>query len=82
MYEICERCGQIATDRHHIFNGAMRNKSEIFHAVIYVCRKCHDEIHNNAELRKEIKAQWQEKLMKEHKWSEDDFREVFKKSYL
>ena len=81
MHKICEICGQIASDRHHIFNGAMRSKSEQYGAVINVCRGCHSMIHNNAELRMTLKAIWQEKLMIDNNWSEEDFISVFKKNY-
>ena len=82
MQEVCEICGRLASDRHHIYNGAMRSKSEEYGAVVYVCRNCHDLIHKNAEVRLTLKSCWQEKLMIEHNWSEDDFRAVFHKSYL
>jgi ribosome-binding protein aMBF1 (putative translation factor) len=81
MYQVCEICGKIATERHHIFNGAMRNKSEDYGAVIRVCRNCHNMIHKNAELRMKLKAIWQEKLMIDNNWSEADFISVFKKNY-
>lgn len=81
MQKICEICGAIASDKHHIFNGAMRSKSETYGAVINVCRNCHTMIHNNAELRLKLKEIWQEKLMIDNKWSEEEFREVFKKNY-
>lgn len=78
----CYRCGRVGCDRHHIFNGPMRNKSEEYGAVIPLCRECHSFVHNNAELRLQYKKEWQIKLMDENGWTEDEFREIFKRSYL
>lgn len=80
---ICYKCGGRATEMHHIFNGAMRKKSEQYGAVIPLCRECHDRIHNqSAEERIALKAEFQEKIMAEQGWTIDDFRAVFKKNYL
>lgn len=78
----CYLCGLPPTDKHHIFNGAERNNSEKYGAVIQVCRKCHNEIHRNAKLRLELKAEFQHKIMCEYNLTLDQFREIFKKSYL
>lgn len=78
----CYICGKPATDHHHIFNAAMRKKSEKYGAVIMVCRTCHEKIHSDAELRLELKAEWQKILMEQNNWSIEDFRKEFYKSYL
>ena len=41
----CFLCGCQATDRHHIFGGANRAKSEKDGLVVMLCRKCHNELH-------------------------------------
>jgi hypothetical protein len=41
----CFLCGCQATDRHHIFGGANRPKSEKDGLVVMLCRKCHNELH-------------------------------------
>ena len=79
---MCYLCGDTATDRHHIFNGPMRNKSEEYNAVINVCRECHDLIHKDYSLRESLKAEFQHKIMVEHNLTIDEFREIFKKNYL
>ena len=79
----CEICGQeTRTDRHHIFNGSMRNKSEEYGAVINVCRRCHEQIHKDAELRLRLKALWQRKIMNEYRWTTEEFIQHFYKNYL
>jgi hypothetical protein len=79
---ICYLCGDRASEIHHIFNGAMRKKSEIYGATIPLCRECHDEIHKNATERLGLKAEFQKKIMAEQGWSIDEFREIFKKNYI
>lgn len=79
---ICELCGARASETHHIFNGALRKKSEEYGATIRLCRECHDAIHKNDAFRENLKAQYQQKIMDEQGWSIEDFRKVFYKSYL
>ena len=79
---ICELCGARASETHHIFNGALRKKSEEYGATIRLCRECHDAIHKNDKFREKLKAQYQQKIMDEQGWSIEDFRKVFYKSYL
>ena len=76
---LCHR--ETNLDRHHVFNGAMRNKSEEYNAVILVCRNCHERIHKDAGLRNSLKAQWQQALMAYHGWTLDEWREIFHKNY-
>lgn len=80
----CYICGREATDRHHIFNGAMRNKSEEYGAVVNLCRECHNAVHNdgNQTLNRNLKAHWQRQLMIDNDWTVEEFIQVFKKSYL
>ena len=79
---ICEICGQRATETHHIFNGALRKKSEKYGATIRICRNCHDKIHKDSKLRESLKADYQKKIMAEQGWDADEFREEFYKNYL
>lgn len=84
-YKECYRCGLPATDMHHIYNGALRKKSEQFGAVIPLCRKCHNYYHHDAQGRKDyndLKAVFQLEIMGEWDMSIDEFREIFHKSYI
>lgn len=78
----CELCGRHGeTETHHIFNGAYRKKSEEYGAVIPVCRICHNAIHAKAELRKVLKLKYQIKIEKEHGLTDEQFIQLFGKSY-
>lgn len=80
--DVCRYCGSPATDTHHVFNGALRKKSEEYGATIRVCRSCHEYIHKNADFRMMIKKTFQLQIMAERGMSEEEFREIFYKSYL
>lgn len=69
----CFLCGRNDSgdplERHHIFGGANRKKSEKYGLVVYLCgNRCH----RNGQL----------KAMEEQRWTEADFRREFGKSYL
>lgn len=87
----CYLCGANGTgeplDHHHVFGGAYRKKSERYGAVVFLCHeKCHLRgkyaVHNNAQQNRVLKAEFQEKIMGEQGWTEDEFRAEFGKSYL
>lgn len=84
-YKPCTRCGRPATDMHHIFNGAYRKKSEIYGAVIPLCRRCHDYYHHSGKGRQEyekLKAVYQRRIMNEYGLTIEDFRDIFGRSYI
>lgn len=79
--DYCFRCGRYApTDWHHIFNAALKKKSEQYGAMIKVCRRCHEVIHTK-EMAK-TKALAQSKIMQVYGLSTDDFIKIFKRNYL
>ena len=83
----CELCGSTQwIERHHVFNGAYRRKSEKFGAVAYLCHFCHNEppdgVHFNAEKMKQLKAKYQVQIMDKYSMTEDDFICEFGKSYI
>lgn len=57
-------------ERHHIFNGAYRKKSEKYGLVIDLCHYCHNEppngVHYNADNMKKLKRYGQLKAMSEN----------------
>lgn len=74
-------------DKHHVFGGANRKLSEQYGAVVYLChQRCHENgpeaVHRNAEVKRRLQEEWQEKLMEENGWTVEDFRLVFGKNYL
>lgn len=74
-------------DRHHIFGGAMRKKSEKYGLVVYLCHsRCHifgrNAVHQNAAVMQELHEYGQRKAMEEQGWTEEEFRQHFGKNYI
>lgn len=83
----CYLCGKYgATEKHHIFPGPFRQKSEKYGLVVDLCHWCHNEppdgVHQNRERALILKQRGQRKAMKENGWSVDDFIREFGKNYL
>lgn len=88
----CWLCGRIgygfnAPERHHIFGGANRKKSERLGLVVYLCgNTCHrngpQAAHNNAETMQRLHEYGQKKAMQENGWTKDDFIREFGKNYI
>lgn len=67
--------------------GAYRNKSEKYGLVVYLCgERCHrnggNAVHRNGNQMRLLRRYGQLKAMQEQRWTEDDFRREFGKSYL
>lgn len=73
-------------ERHHIFGGALRKKSEKYGLVVDLCHFCHNEppdgVHHNKEAMLKLHQFGQMKAMQENNWTIDDFRREFRKNYL
>lgn len=87
----CFLCKQAAygdpLDKHHIFFGALRKKSEKYGLTVYLHHsKCHifgeNAVHVNADINRKLQAHAQKKAMEHYGWSVDDFRAEFYKNYL
>lgn len=79
----CFLCGRNDSgdplERHHIFGGANRKKSEKYGLVVYLCgNRCH----RNGDQMRRLRRYGQLTIMKDEGWTEDDFRREFGKSYL
>ena len=85
---LCGRCGgSDPLDKHHVFFGPFRKKSEHYGLTLYLCHfRCHifgeDSVHKNAEIDKKLKSEVQRKAMKHYGWAVDEFRQLFGKNYL
>ena len=90
--ECCFLCGQPAgwndpLDKHHVFGGALRKKSEkdglwvrIHH---YRCHECGPKsVHQCAAVREKLQAEAQRAWMEERGASVEDFRAEYYKSYI
>ena len=87
----CWRCGRNGCadplDRHHIFGGPFRKKSERYGLVVDLChRECHifgpEAAHNNAETMQSLREYGQRKAMEENDWTTEDFIREFGRNYL
>lgn len=86
----CYQCGRNGNgdplERHHVFNGAYRMKSERYGAVVDLCgRRCHREspesVHRNAAVNLALKEEFQRKIMAEQGWTVQQFVDEFGKNY-
>lgn len=79
MEGYCEICHKWrALEHHHVFNGAFRNKSEQYGAVVEICRECHDDLHHRHPAKyKWLKREWRDRLMAWNGWTEEDFIREF-----
>jgi len=91
FYEVPERChrcgieGQMA--HHHLIPGKPgRQLSEKYGLVVPLCPRCHEFVHSGKVLGTkalhQMRRYGQMLCMEKQGWTEDQFREVFGKSYL
>lgn len=85
---LCSRngCGD-PLDKHHIFGGANRSKSERYGLYVYLCHnRCHengpDAVHRNPETAQRLHEYGQRLVMEEQNWTAEEFRFEFGKNYL
>jgi hypothetical protein len=88
----CWLCGSAGgpfneLERHHIFGGPNRKKSERYDLVVYLCGDtCHRNgrraVHRNAETARDLHEYGQKKAMLENGWSTEEFIQQFGKNYL
>lgn len=84
----CFLCGrECHLDRHHIFGGANRKKSEQYGLVVLLCHdNCHlfgiNAVHRNAETMKMLREYGQRKVMREQGWDIQRFIKEFGKNYI
>ena len=81
---LCGRYGQ--TERHHVFPGPFRKKSEQYGLVVDLCHWCHNEppdgVHHNRKTALILKQRAQRMVMREQSWTTDAFIREFGKNYL
>ncbi len=83
----CFLCGAYGqTEKHHVFGGALRRLSEKFGLWVYLCHRCHNEppdgVHFNQKKNLSLKAQVQIRAMYIYGWTVEQFRKLFRKSYI
>ena len=87
----CWLCGRNGTadplDKHHIFGGAYRNKSEKYGLTVDLCHcNCHlfdkKAAHNCRETMDELHRYGQKLAMQRYGWTKEEFMLEFGKNYL
>lgn len=87
----CWLCGKNGRtdplDRHHIFGGSRRTKSEKLGLVVDLCHfECHEygknAVHNNRETMQALHEYGQRKAMEEQGWTTEQFIVEFGKNYI
>jgi hypothetical protein len=71
-------------DKHHIFGGAYRDKSEKYGLTVFICHnECHlNGVHKNAKLSRALKQHGQKKAMEHYGWDIEQFKKLFGKNYM
>lgn len=64
---ICHAPYTVGLDHHHAIGGRNRKKSDEFALWIWLCRKCHSELHDFGKHEKEIQAAAQKAFIAHHK---------------
>ena len=77
--EICHRFRPL--ERHHVFPGIRRARSEQYGAVAEICHECHMRLHDNPLQYRWLQANWQRRVCEEQGWSTEEFVRVFGKNY-
>lgn len=88
----CWLCGEPAAwndplDKHHVFGGALRRKSERDGLWVKLHHyRCHEDgprsVHRCAAIRRQLQAAAQREWMKERGSGEEAFRAAYYKSYI
>lgn len=87
----CFLCGRNGAadrlERHHIFNGPYRAKSEAYGLVVDLCGdRCHRNgkkaAHANIKTMRALQRYGQRKAMRENGWDTEEFIAVFGRNYL
>lgn len=89
--DICFLCGMNESieplDKHHVFSGADRAKSEKYGLTVYLHHyKCHifgkKSVHKDNEIRFKICAYAQKKAMEYYGWTLDEWMKRFRRNYI
>lgn len=83
----CYFCGVTRyLEKHHVFGGALRKKSERLGLTVRLCHNCHNEppggVHHNATQMLILHRAGQQVAQARYGWSTDDFIREFGKNYL
>ena len=87
----CWLCGRSGgtdpLDKHHIFGGAYRRKSEQYGLTVWLCHsRCHifgkEAAHTCRKTMDELHRYGQKLAMEQQGWTKEEFMHVFGRNYL
>ncbi len=83
---LCRWTGE-PLDKHHVFSGALRKKSEKYGLTVYLCHSsCHifgpHSAHQSGKTARYLRQQAQRAAMERYGWTTDNFIREFGKNYL
>lgn len=87
----CWLCGRNGNgdplDKHHIFGGGNRKKSEQYGLYVLLCHsRCHENgpeaVHRNPATARRLHEYGQRRAMEEQGWTAEDFRLEFGRNYI
>lgn len=90
-YRECYLCGRNGQgdplEKHHVFGGANRKKSEKYGLTVDLCgSRCHRNgaysVHKNKNVDLQLKEEFQRMAMEENDWTTEDFIREFGRNYL
>lgn len=91
MDKVCWLCGRNGSvdplDKHHLFPGVYRKKSEKYGLYVYLCHhSCHifgvNAAHQNKDTMLKLHQYGQRLAMERYGWTTEDFIREFGKNYL
>ena len=68
--------------RREVFGASNRKKSKAYGLWVYLCPRCHMNLHDNPDDGRWLKKVAQAQAMAWYKWDIDEWRERFGKNYL
>ena len=81
---LCQRWRPL--EKHHIFGGPNRLKSEKFGLTVDLCAGCHRiskyAVHRNADTMQKLHEYGQRLAMKKFGWTKVDFMRIFHVNYI
>lgn len=79
-FDSCFICGAMTgLETHHIFGGPNRKKADKDGMTVRLCRKCHECVHKDIDMRRVLQRMGQNIYILEH--SREDFFERYGRFY-
>ena len=81
--DCCQICKtEIDLVRHEVYHGPNRQRSKEYGCWITLCPRCLMDVHDHPAKYRWLQSETQQRAMDAYRWTEEDFRYVFGKSWL